>query len=110
VVEPPKRGTGSNLVDVGRAAVRAEPTEGETTAILGHVDRVGGHIEGLRRRCGDAAGCANRLGNSFRLYKINAGGLASLVSLIDIPQQIPCFHECCLRSLGELIGAAEHMM
>jgi hypothetical protein len=55
-LNPLKRGTGSNLVDVGRAAVRAEPTEGEATPIPGHVDRVGGHIEGLRRRCGEAAG------------------------------------------------------
>ena len=30
-LKPLKRGTGSNLVDAGRAAVRAEPTEGEAT-------------------------------------------------------------------------------
>ena len=30
-LNPLKRGTGSNLVDVGRAAVRAEPTDSEAT-------------------------------------------------------------------------------
>jgi len=55
-LNPLKRGTGSNLVDMGRVAVHAEPTEGEATPIPGHVGRVGGHTEGLRRRCGEAAG------------------------------------------------------
>jgi hypothetical protein len=55
-LNPLKRGTGSNLVDAGRVAARAEPTEGEATSIPGHVGRVGGHTEGLRRRCGEAAG------------------------------------------------------
>ena len=55
-LNPLKRGTGSKLVDMGRAAARAEPTEGKATPIPGHVGRVGGHTEGLRRRCGEAAG------------------------------------------------------
>ncbi len=32
-LNPLKRGTGSNLVDAGRVAVRAEPTEGEATPV-----------------------------------------------------------------------------
>ncbi len=55
-MNPLKRGTGSNLVDAGRVAARAEATEGEATPIPGNVGRVGGHTESLRRRCGDAAG------------------------------------------------------
>ena len=55
-LNPVKRGTGSNLVDMGRAAARAEPTEGEATPIPEIVGRAGGHTEGLRRKCGEAAG------------------------------------------------------
>jgi hypothetical protein len=55
-LNPLKRGTGSNLVDMGRVAVHAELTEGEATPIPGNVGRVGGHTECLRCRCGDAAG------------------------------------------------------
>lgn len=53
---PRKRGTGSNLVDVGRDAVRADLIEGKATSKPGNVDRTGGHGESLRRRRGDAAG------------------------------------------------------
>ena len=51
-----KRGTGSNLVDVGRVTARAELTQGGATLIPGNVGRVGGHGECLRRTHGDAVG------------------------------------------------------
>ena len=51
-----KRGTGSNLADMGRDAVRADFTDEEATPMPGNVDRLGGHAEGLRRRRDDAAG------------------------------------------------------
>ncbi len=53
---PRKCGTGSNLVDRGRAAVRAEPTDGEATSATIIDVGVGGHEEGLRRTRGKAAG------------------------------------------------------
>jgi len=55
-LNPLKRGTGSNLVDMGRGAVHAELMVSEATPMLGNVGRIGGHTESLRRRCGDAAG------------------------------------------------------
>jgi len=71
-LNPLKRGTGSNLVDAGRVAVRAEPTQGEATPIPGHVGRVGGHTECLRRRCGEAAG--EELGaDPADRYMVNVG-------------------------------------
>jgi len=71
-LNPLKRGTGSNLVDVGRGAVHAELTEGDATPIPGNVGRVGGHTECLRRRCGDAAG--EELGTDpADRYMVNVG-------------------------------------
>lgn len=71
-LNPLKRGTGSNLVDVGRVAVHAEPTQGEATPISGNVSRVEGHTECLRRRCGDAAG--EELGaDPADRYMVNVG-------------------------------------
>jgi hypothetical protein len=55
-LNPLKRGTGSNLVDAGRAAVRAKRNEARGDSEAGYSGRPGGHIECLRRRCGDAAG------------------------------------------------------
>ena len=52
---PLKRGIGSNLVDVGRDAVRAGPG-GPATPWLVFRGWRGGHEEGLRRTCGEAAG------------------------------------------------------
>jgi hypothetical protein len=53
---PLKDGTGSNLVDMGRATVRAESVMEEATlrvrGIGGHED----HGESLRRSCGEAVG------------------------------------------------------
>jgi hypothetical protein len=71
-LNPLKRGTGSNLVDAGRGAVHAELTQGEATPIRGYVGPVGGHIECLRRRCGDAAG--EELGTDpADRYMVNVG-------------------------------------
>jgi hypothetical protein len=71
-LNPLKRGTGSNLVDAGRVAVHVEPSRGEATPIPGNVGRVGGHTEGLRRRCGDAAG--EELGaHPADRYMVNVG-------------------------------------
>jgi hypothetical protein len=52
---PLKRETGSNLVDVGRAATHAAPVWAATpTSTFG--GRSGGHEEGLRRTRGEVAG------------------------------------------------------
>lgn len=52
---PRKLGAGSNLVDMGRGAVRDPGCVGVNSE-AGNRRRWGGHVEGLRRRCGDAAG------------------------------------------------------
>ena len=51
-----KRETGSNLVDMGRGAARAELTEGEATPTVRYSSGRGGHGECLRRTREDAAG------------------------------------------------------
>ena len=50
------RGSGSNLVDVGRAAVHADRTNGEATFGTAIDAGSGGREESLRRTRGDAAG------------------------------------------------------
>ena len=50
-----KRGTGSNLVDMGRGAVRGHP-RWVADSVAGLACRWGGHGESLRRNRGDAAG------------------------------------------------------
>jgi hypothetical protein len=50
-----KRGTGSNLVDMGRVAVHG-PLIGRADSEAGLACRWGGHGESLRRNRGDAAG------------------------------------------------------
>jgi hypothetical protein len=55
-LNPRKRGTGSNLVDMGRAAVHAEPGHGEATPTTAMDVGGGGCEEGLRRTRGEAAG------------------------------------------------------
>jgi hypothetical protein len=50
-----KRGTGSNLVDMGRGAVHGRPLW-VADSEAGLACRWGGHGEGLRRNRGDAAG------------------------------------------------------
>jgi hypothetical protein len=52
---PLKRGIGSNLADMGRDAVHAGPV-GLATPWLVFRGWRGGHEEGLRRTCGEAAG------------------------------------------------------
>ncbi|MGH3513914.1 MAG: hypothetical protein ACRDRB_16795, partial [Pseudonocardiaceae bacterium] len=46
--------TGSNLTDAGRDAAHAAPWAATPKSVFRC--RWGGHAEGLRRRCGDAAG------------------------------------------------------
>jgi hypothetical protein len=80
-LNPLKRGTGSNLVDVGRGAVHAELILGEATPIPGNVGRVGGHTECLRRRCGDAVG--EELGaDPADRYMVNVGTVFESPSLL----------------------------
>jgi len=55
-LNPLKRETGSNLVDVGRAAAHAAPDAGSATPKSDFRGRPGGHEEGLRRTRGEAAG------------------------------------------------------
>jgi len=55
VVKLRKRGTGSNLVDMGRGAVHGHPVW-VADSVAGLACRWGGHGEGLRRNRGDAAG------------------------------------------------------
>ncbi len=50
-----KRGTGSNLVDMGRGAVHGHSMR-VVDSVAGLACRWGGHGEGLRRSCDDAAG------------------------------------------------------
>ena len=54
MVKPRKRGTGSNLVDMGRGAVHDHRQVVDSVA--GLACRWGGHGESLRRNRGDAAG------------------------------------------------------
>lgn len=69
------RGTGSNLVDVGRAAADASRTNGEATPALGSDAGVGGWEESLRRThrraVGEELGAAptnRRTGNMGTLW------------------------------------------
>jgi hypothetical protein len=55
-LNPRKRGTGSNLVDMGRAAVHAAPIDGAATSATAAYVGVEGHEESLRRTRGEAAG------------------------------------------------------
>jgi hypothetical protein len=55
-LNPRKCGTGSNPVDMGWAAVRAEPIDGEATSATVLYAVGGGHGEGLRRTRGKAVG------------------------------------------------------
>ncbi len=55
-LNPLKHETGSNLVDMGRAAVHAEPDAGTATPKSDLRGRPGGHEESLRRTRGEAAG------------------------------------------------------
>jgi len=71
------RGTGSNLADLGRAAVHADLTDGKAT--LGTAIDVGsgGHEECLRRTRGDAAGAELDTDPADR-HTVNMGTLPHL--------------------------------
>ena len=66
-----KRGTGSNLVDMGRGAVRG-PLVGRFDSVADLACRWGGHGEGLRRNRGDAAGAKLGAGLIDR-FSVNTG-------------------------------------
>ena len=66
-----KRGTGSNLVDMGRGAVHG-PLIGRADSVAGLACRWGGHGEGLRRNRGDAAGAKLEAGLINR-FSVNTG-------------------------------------
>jgi len=70
VVKLRKRGTGSNLVDMGRGAVHDHRQVVDSVA--GLACRWGGHGEGLRRNRGDAAGA--KLGAKLiNRFAVNTG-------------------------------------
>ena len=70
VAKPLNRRAGSNLVDMGRSAVHDHQEVVDSEA--GRNPRPGGHTEGLRRRCGDAAG--EELGTDpVDRYMVNVG-------------------------------------
>ena len=76
-LNPLKCGTGSNLVDVGRAAVRVEPSHGEATPKP--IMDVGGEAIGecLRRTRGEAV--AAKLGvDPVDRYMVNVGTVSVL--------------------------------
>ena len=66
-----KRGTGSNLVDMGRVAVHG-PLVGRADSEAGLACRWGGHGESLRRNRGDAAGAKLDAGLIDR-FSVNTG-------------------------------------
>ena len=66
-----KRGTGSNLVDMGRVAVHGPPV-GRADSETGSACRWGGHGESLRRNRGDAAGAKLEAGLINR-FSVNTG-------------------------------------
>jgi hypothetical protein len=70
VVKLRKRGTGSNLVDLGRGAVHDH--RWVVDSVAGLACRWGGHGEGLRRSRGDAAGA--KLGAKLiNRFAVNTG-------------------------------------
>jgi hypothetical protein len=71
VVKLRKRGTGSNLVDMGRDAVHGHPVW-VADSVAGSACRWGGHGEGLRRNRGDAAGAKLEAGLINR-FSVNTG-------------------------------------
>ena len=78
-----KRGTGSNLVDMGRGAAHGHPVW-VADSVAGLACRWGGHGEGLRRNRGDAAGA--KLGAKLiDRFAVNTG---------TIPGR-----SCCLESI-----------
>jgi retron-type reverse transcriptase len=75
VAKPLNRRAGSNLVDVGRCAVHGHPAVVDSEA--GQSPRPGGHTEGLRRRCGEAAGAQLDTSPVDRLV-VNVGTIPTL--------------------------------
>jgi hypothetical protein len=75
VAKPLNRRAGSNLVDMGRSAVHDHPVVVDSEA--GRNPRPGGHTEGLRRRCGEAAGAQLDASPVDRLV-VNVGTIPTL--------------------------------
>jgi hypothetical protein len=73
------RGTGSNLADLGRAAVHADRSDGEATSGTGMHAGPGGHEECLRRTRDDAAGAELGTDPTDR-HTANMGTLSRLPS------------------------------
>jgi hypothetical protein len=71
------RGTGSNLADMGRDVVHAEPANGEATSGTVIDAGPGGREEGLRRTRGDAAGAELGTDPADR-HTVNMGTLPCL--------------------------------
>jgi hypothetical protein len=89
VVKLRKRGTGSNLVDMGRVAVRSSLVE-RADSVADLACRWGGHGESLRRNRGDAAGAKLDAGlidrfivNTGTIPHCSLGPVAIRVSGID---------------------------
>ncbi len=71
MVKPRKRGTGSNLVDMGRGAARGH-LRWVVNSVAGLACRWGGHGESLRRNRGNAAGA--KLGAKLiNRFAVNTG-------------------------------------
>jgi hypothetical protein len=80
-LNPLKRETGSNLVDMGRVTARAELTQGEATPTFRYSSGRGGHGEGLRRTYDDAVG--EELGTDpVDRYIVNVG-------TVPLPPSLP---------------------
>lgn len=92
------RETGSNLADVGRAAVHAERIHGEATSVAAIDAVAGGREESLRRTRGDAAGAELDTAPADR-RTVNMGTLPC-----------PPYPGCCQQPGGQghrrLMGAA----
>ena len=73
------RGTGSNLADLGRAAVHADLMHGKATSDAAMDAGPGGHEECLRRTRGDAAGAELGTDPADR-HTVNMGTLPRLPS------------------------------
>ena len=92
------RGTGSNLVDLGRAAVHAEHTNGEATPGTVIDAGPGDREESLRRTRGDAAGAELGTDPADR-HTVNMG------TLLRLPYPA-CFQQVGGQGHRRLMGAA----
>lgn len=93
------RGTGSNLVDVGRDVVHAERTNGEATSETVIDAGSGGREESLRRTRGDAAGA--ELGTDpVDRHTVNMGTLPGLPDPVRIQRVAGQGHRHLMGPVG----------